>query len=279
MVTILIIDYLVKDKEKLMNKTILLLLAVFTFIFSGCKKNEDNVLKVGATPVPHAELLNLIKDDLLEEGIVLEVIEFTDYIIPNIALNDGQIDVNFFQHLPYLESFASERNLKLESFSGIHVEPLGLYSVKYTDFKSIPEGATIAIPNDAVNGGRALLLLQSNGLLSIDPEAGLEANERNITENPNNFEIVALEAAQLPRVLKDVDAAVINGNYALEAGFNPVKDSLLLEGADSPYVNILTIREGESADPRFIALDKALKSEKIRKYILENYNGGVVPVF
>ncbi len=262
-----------------MKKSILVLVAA-VLLLAGCNKQADeNVLKVGATPVPHAELLNLVKEDLLKEGITLEVIEFTDYVTPNIALNDGQIDVNFFQHVPYMESFAAERKLNIESYAGIHVEPLGLYSESFTDVKDIPEGATIAIPNDSVNGGRALLLLQKNGLLTIDPTAGLTANERDITENPFNFVIKPLEAAQLPRVLRDLDAAVINGNFALEAGLNPVEDSLLLEGADSPYVNILTIRSGEGDDVRFKKLVDALKTDKIKKYILENYDGGVVPTF
>lgn len=261
-----------------MKKTVVFLLAL-ALVFTGCKKEKDNVLKVGATPVPHAELLKLVVDDLKQEGIVLEIVEFTDYVTPNLALSDGQIDVNFFQHIPYMNDFARDRNLKLESLAGIHIEPLGLYSGKYEDIKDLPEGAVIAIPNDPSNGGRALHLLQAKGLLKIDPDAGLKATERDIIENPYNYEIKPLEAAQLPRVLADVDGAVINGNFALEAGLNPVEDSLILEGGESPFVNILTIREGEKETAAYKALVKALTSEKVKEYILKTYKGGVVPVF
>ncbi len=261
-----------------MKKTVTFLLAAL-LAFTSCGKKNENALKVGATPVPHAELLNLVVDNLKEKGIELEIVEFTDYVTPNLALNDGQIDVNFFQHAPYMEDFARDRNINLETLAGIHIEPLGLYSKKYTDYKDIPDGAVIAIPNDPSNGGRALLLLQAKGLITIDSAAGLKATERDITENPHNFQIKPLEAAQLPRILDDVDGAVINGNYALEAGMNPVESSLFLEGAESPYVNILTIRGGEKDTPAFKALVEALTSDEVKEFMLNKYNGGVVPVF
>lgn len=260
-------------------KKITLLLVSLVLLLAGCKKEDKNVLKVGATPVPHGEILNFVKEDLEKAGVKLEIVEFTDYVVPNLALNDGQIDVNFFQHVPYLESFSAERNLDLVSYAGVHIEPIGVYSQKHTSLSELKEGATVAFPNDAVNGGRALKLLERDGYIKINPEAGQTANERDIIENPYNLEFKALEAAQLPRVLQDVDFAIINGNYALEAGLNPVKDSLILEGAESPYVNILTIRAGEENDPRFKKLIDAIKQPKVKDFIVEKYNGGVVPVF
>jgi D-methionine transport system substrate-binding protein len=244
----------------------------------GAQKSSGSTLTVGATPVPHAELLNLIKDDLAAEGITLRVVEFNDYVQPNSALITGDLDANFFQHIPYLESNAEWKN-GLVSVFGVHVEPMGLYSNKVKDVPELPDGAVIAIPNDPTNGGRALLLLQSKGLLTLKAGAGLTATPLDITGNPKNFKFQELEAAQLPRALADVDAAVINGNYALEAGINPVRDSLILEGADSPYVNIVVAKKGNEKDPRLAALAKVLLSQKVKDYILSHYDGGVVAVF
>ncbi len=261
-------------------KKILLLVALACLVVFGCTKTAKvEKLKVGATPVPHAELLNLVKDDLKKEGIDLEIIEFTDYVTPNIALNDGQIDANFFQHKPYLDTFVRDRGMKLVSLAGIHIEPLGLYSNRIKNLADLKEGATIAIPNDPTNEGRALLLLQSNGLVKLSPDAGLEGTPKNITDNPKKIVFRELDAAQLPRVLNDVDAAVINGNFAMEAKLNPLKDAIILEGADSPYVNIIAVRMGTENDPRLQALVKALKTDKVKKYINDKYNGGVVAVF
>ena len=240
---------------------------------------ELQVLKVGASPVPHAELLNLVKDDLKAEGIDLQIIEFTDYVKPNLSLNDGEIDANFFQHVPYQDSFNKEHGTDIVSVGTVHVEPLGLYSKKFKSVEELPEGAQIAIPSDAVNGGRALILLASKGLITLTADAGLEATEKDIAENPKNFKFTAVEAAQLPRVLEDVDASIINGNYALEASLNPAKDAILLEGADSPYANILSVKKGNEADERVAKLLKALQSEKVKAYIESHYNGGVVAAF
>ena len=247
--------------------------------FFGRKKVSENTIKVGATPVPHAEILELVKDELKEKGYDLEIVEFTDYVTPNISLNDGGLDANYFQHVPYLEAFSSDRNLDLVSAGTVHVEPLGLYSEKVKSLSDLPEGATIAIPNDPSNGARALILLEEAGLIVVDPTAGLKATEHDITSNPNGYKFRALEAAQLPRVLRDVDAAIINGNYALESNLNPVEDSILLEGAESPYANIVAVKNGNETDPKIEALLKALQSEKVKEYILANYKGGVVPAF
>lgn len=269
-------------------KKLLVLLSLLALVVVGCGKKEEakpaedatsKVIKVGATPVPHSEILNAIKDDLAAKGYTLEVVEFTDYVTPNIALNDGQIDANFFQHVPYMESFAKDKGLKLVSAGKVHVEPLGLYSKKFKSVEELPEGATIAIPNDPSNGGRALILLQSKGLIKLKADAGLEATEADIAENPKKFVFKALEAAQLPRTLQDVDASIINGNYALESKLNPVKDSILLEGADSPYANIVTVVQGHENDEKIKVLVETLQSEKVKKFIAEKYNGGVVPAF
>ncbi len=241
--------------------------------------DKNIVLKVGATPVPHSELLELISEDLAQEGVILEIVEFTDYVKPNIALNDGEIDANFFQHLPYLDSFINERDLNLQSVAKIHVEPLGLYSESLTDISALEDGSTIAIPSDGVNGGRALILLQANGLIKLKEGYSLEATELDIIENPKNLKFKALEAAQLPRILPDVDAAVINGNFALEAGFVPTEDAVLLEGSESPYVNILVTRTDNTEANGIQELINALQSDKVKTYILENYGGGVVPAF
>jgi len=265
-----------------MKKLLLGLLVVsvlFTAGFTGCKKGKaGSELKIGATPVPHAELLNLVKDDLAAQGITLKIVEFTDYVQPNSALISGDIDANFFQHVPYLGSNADWVS-KLNSAFGVHIEPFGLYSEKFKTIGDLPEGATIAIPNDPTNGGRALLLLQSNGLITLKDDAGLNATSRDITNNPKNFRFRELEAALLPRSLNDVDAAAINGNFALQAGFNPINDALIIEGADSPYVNIVVVQKGKEQDAKIIALKNALLSQKVKDYIIANYSGGVVSIF
>lgn len=246
----------------------------------ACKKKDANVLTVGATPEPHAAMLNLIAEDLAKEGLSLKVVEFTDYVTPNEAVESGQIDANFFQHVPYMESFNKEKGFHLVSVGGTHVEPLALYSKKYKSFEALPQGATIAIPNDPTNEGRALLLLQSAGLISINEKAGLTATPIDITKNDKKINFKEIEAASLPRVLDDVDGAVINGNYALPAGLTANRDGLLVEGADSPYVNIVTVKAGNEADPRIAKLMKALRSEKVKEWIKTKYpDGDVVATF
>jgi D-methionine transport system substrate-binding protein len=204
--------------------------------------------------------------------------EFTDYVQPNSALLTGDLDANFFQHIPYLET-NEEWSAKLVSAFGVHVEPFGLYSSKYRNVNDLPNGAVIAIPNDPSNGGRALLLLQAKGLIPLRNGAGLTATSRDVTGNPKNFRFRELEAAQLPRSLQDVDAATINGNYALEAGLNPIKDSLIIEGADSPYVNIVVVQKGKEDAATIVALKKALLSQKVKDYINSHYDGGVAAIF
>ncbi|MDR3019970.1 MAG: MetQ/NlpA family ABC transporter substrate-binding protein [Treponema sp.] len=241
-------------------------------------RDDGSVLTVGATPVPHAQLLNLIKDELAAQGFTLKVVEFTDYVQPNSALIAGDLDANFFQHIPYLSSNA-DWSARLVSAFGVHIEPFGLYSTKYKDIAELPNGASIGIPNDPTNCGRALLLLQSHGLITLKEGVGLTATPHDVTGNPKNFRFRELEAAFLPRSLDDIDAATINGNYALQAGFNPVSDSLIIENAESPYVNIVVVRKGSEQDPKIVALKNAMLSPIVKEYIENNYNGGVVPVF
>ena len=260
------------------------LILSLVFFLSACGKTEakdENLEKlvVGATPVPHAEILNEIKDDLKEKGFALEVKEFTDYVTPNTALKDKQIDANFFQHQPYLDSFTEEGYEDLVSVAGVHIEPMAGYSTKISTFEELSIGATVAIPNDATNEGRALILLAKQGLISLDDPENLKATPHNVVNNPKQLKFAELEAAQLPRALADVELAIINTNYALEANLNPMEDNLFIEDADSPYVNILVAREDNKDSDGIKALIEALQSEKVENFIIENYEGAVVPAF
>lgn len=270
------------DKERKMKKilvTLLVLATVFCGVFAqGASETTEigNTIRVGATPDPHAALLNLVVDDLAEQGYTLEVVEFTDYVTPNEALQSGELEANYFQHLPYLESFNAERGYNLVSAGGIHIEPLALYSNNYSSVDEIPDGATIAIPNDPTNEGRALLLLQSAGLIKLAEDAGLEAVPQDIVENPKNLKFREIEAATLPRIMSDVDGAVINGNYAIPAGLIATRDGLYVEGADSPYVNVIAVKEGNENSPAIQALVKALKSDEVKEYVASRYPNGEV---
>lgn len=237
-------------------------------------------IKVGATPEPHAELLNLIVEDLAAEGITLKVIEFTDYVTPNDAVESGDIDANYFQHIPYLDSFNTEKGYHLVNAGGIHVEPFALYSNKVKSIKDLKKKATVAIPNDPTNEGRALLLLQEAGLITLNEGAGLTATPLDVKKNPLKLKFREIEAASLPRTLNDVDAAVINGNYAIPAGLSAAKDGLFVEGSSSPYVNIIAVKAGNENKAEIKALVKALQSKKVADYISNKYpNGEVVVVF
>lgn len=237
------------------------------------------VLKVGATPVPHAEILNEIKPLLAKDGIDLQIIEFTDYVKPNLSLNDKEIDANFFQHEPYLKKFAADRKLDLVSLVAVHIEPMGVYSKKLKDIKSVPDGAKVAIPNDPTNGGRALNILAKAGLIKLKDGVGISATVGDIVENPKNLKITEAEAAMLPRTLDDVDLAVINSNFAMEAKLNPTKDALFIEPKDSPYANIVAVRKGDENRKEIQALKKALTSPEVKKFIEEKYKGAVIPAF
>lgn len=245
--------------------------------------SSDTVLKlrIGVTPVPHAEIVNFVKDSLAPKAnLIIEVIEFTDYVLPNVALADGSIDVNFFQHLPYLEDYNSEHNTQLIAISSIHIEPLGIYSQKYKSLDEIPAGAQVAIPNDATNGGRALELLKTAGLLELKEASDFKATVDDIIDNPKELKIIELEAAQLPRSLEDTDIAVINGNYALEAGLVPAKDALALEPVENnPYANVLVVNSGRENEPAIQAFVSLMTSQEVKDFIEEKYQGSVIPAF
>lgn len=267
----------------------LILIAILSLsLLAGCAPKDKapaetpaelEEIVIGVSPEPHSKLVSLVADNLEEEGFKVKLIEFTDYVKPNLALADGELDANFFQHKPYLDDFIDQEDLDLVSVGGVHVEPMALYVNGLESIDDIPQGAEIAIPNDTVNGGRALLLLQENGLIKIKEGVGLAATENDVVENPKNIKFTALEAATLPRVLGEIDGAVINGNYALEAGLNPVEDGVVIEGKESPYANIVAVRAGEENEEKFVKLMEALQSDEIREYIEENYDGGVVPAF
>ena len=240
-------------------------------------------LKVAASPTPHAEILNAAKDILAEQGIDLEVIEFTEYVQPNLVTESGEVDANYFQHKPYLDGFNVEQGTHLVSVGPVHYEPLGIYPGKSSDLENIADGATIAIPSDTTNEARALQLLATQGLITVRDDAGLTATINDITENPHNIKFEEIEAAQLPRTVQDVDFAVINGNYALAAGFSVKNDALATEDASSEaaqtYANILAVKEGRENDPAIQALYAALTGDKVKDYISSTYDGAVVPIF
>lgn len=236
-------------------------------------------LSVAATAVPHAEILEFVKPQLMEQGVDLDVKVFTDYVQPNIQVDQERMDANFFQHQPYLTEFNDGRGTSLVSVVGVHVEPFGAYSSKIESLDELTEGATIAIPNDPTNGGRALLLLQQAGVITLEDSSKITATPRDIADNPKDLEFYELEAATLPRVLDQVDVAMINTNYALEAGLNPSEDALIIEGAESPYVNILVSREDNKDSEAMQKLADALTSEAVKGFIKEKYEGAVVPAF
>jgi D-methionine transport system substrate-binding protein len=262
--------------KKITTIALVLLLAATLFGAGTKEQSSANTIVVGATPEPHAAFLNLVVEELAAQGYTLKVQEFTDYVTPNEALETGELDANFFQHIPYLESFNRDRGYHLANAGGIHVEPFALYSRKHKTLKDLPNGATIAIPNDPTNEGRALLLLQSAGLITLRANVGLEATPLDIATNPRNFRFREIEAASLPRVLQDVDGAIINGNYAIPAGLVATRDGLLVEGADSPYVNVVAVKQGRENDPAIVALVKALRGDKIKNYVAQRYGNGEV---
>ncbi|HWQ46401.1 MAG TPA: MetQ/NlpA family ABC transporter substrate-binding protein [Longilinea sp.] len=271
------------------------LLTVFLLAFSACSAPSTTEtgsdtgtsdaglihITVGASPVPHADILNYVQENLAAAaGIEIEIVEFTDYVQPNLALADGEIDANFFQHVPYLTDFNTEHGTDLVSVAAVHIEPLGIYSNTLTSLDELSDGAVVGIPNDATNAGRALNLLAANGLITLADGVGYAATVADITANPRNLEIVELEAAQLVRSLEDTAISVINGNYALEGGLTPATDALALEsGENNPYANVLVVAAGHENDEGIQILIQLLNSAEVRQYIEDNYNGSVIPAF
>lgn len=250
---------------------------------SDAAADGDTTIKVGATPTPHAEVLEQIKDTLKDKGYDLEIVEFTDYIQPNVALSSGDLDANYFQHITYLNDYNEQNGTDLVSAADIHYEPFGIYAGKTSDLGALADGAQVAVPNDPTNEARALLLLESQGLITIDPNAGLAATKLDITDNPKNLDIVEVEAAQLARTLPDVDVAVINGNYAMQAGLNPTTDALAVESQDSDtakaYTNVIAVANGHENDAKIQALVEALQTDAVKQYMNDTYNGAVLAVF
>ena len=269
--------------------TAVLAAGALTFALSACGSDKGSSsasdysgpLVVAASPTPHAEILDYVKDHLAKKaGLDLEVKEFTDYVTPNTATEDGSVGANYFQNQPYLDDFNKKNGTHIVPVVTVHLEPLGLYSHKVKSADALKSGATIAVPNDSVNEARALKLLAANGLITLKSGVGNEATPADITKNPKNLKFKELEAAQTPRSLDDVDAAVINGNYAISSGLKPAKDALVLESAtNNPYGNFLAVKKGNEKDPRVKKLAKLLTSPEVKKFIEDKYAGSVIPSF
>lgn len=269
-------------KKKFLS--VLLTVAAAATLLVGCqsKSSDEKIIKVGAVPTPHAEILNLIKDDVKEQGYTLEVVEYNDYVLPNTALESGELDANYFQHKPYLDNFNKENGTHIVEVAKVHFEPFGIYAGKSNDLKNLSDGATVAVPNDSTNEARALLLLEAQGLIKLKENAGITATVVDIVENPKNLKIKELEAAQVARALNDVDVACINGNYAIEAGLK-VSDALAVESAESlsaqTYANFVAVKQGNEESEKTKVLVKAIQSEKVKDYINKTYNNAVLPVY
>lgn len=270
--------------------TLLAVTALVSFGLAACtnagaaSKADDKTITVAASPTPHAEILNkAVKSIVEKDGYKLVVKEFTDYVQPNTATEDGEVDANYYQHKPYLDNFNKEKGTHLVSVEGVHFEPFGLYPGKTASLSDLKDGATVAVPNDATNEARALLLLQSAGLIELKDPQDINATPKDITSNPKNLQFKELEAAVVPTVIKDVDIAALNGNYAIQAGFDPTKDTLATEKAGDlaakTYENILVVKDGNQNSAKTKELAKALKSDAVRDYINATYKGAVVPVF
>lgn len=245
---------------------------------AGAEASADAPLKVGVSPVPHAEILQFVDDELAEEaGIDLELVEFTDYVQPNVALDDGSLDANYFQHEPYLEEQKAAAGYDFVAVTPVHLEPLGLYSDTVGSVDELPDGAQVAIPNDPTNGARALQLLADQGLITLADTGEASATVLDVETNPKGLKFVEIEAAQLPRSLPDVDAAVINGNYAIEADLSPAEDAIAAESPEgNPYANLLVVRAGDEDDPRIVKLAELLASDEVAQFIEETYSGTVI---
>lgn len=261
---------------------VLAVLCVASLAACGSKKSDEKTIKVGASPAPHAQILEIAKEILAKDGYTLKIVEFDDYVLPNTALEDGELDANYFQHITYMNGFNEEHGTHLVSAAGIHYEPLGLYAGKSSSIQDLKDGAQIAVPNDATNEARALLLLEREGLIKLKEGAGLSATKSDIVENPHNYEIVEIKAELLTTTLKDVDLAVINGNYAIDAGLK-ISTALALEAADgeaaNAYVNVIAVKAGNENSEAIKALVAALKSAEVKEYMEKTYGGAVVPKF
>lgn len=271
-----------------MKKRILLSLTLAVLlVFTACASNggEDTLeaglekLVIGVSPTPHGEIIEALGADFEAVGIEVEIITFDDYVQPNLALDDGDLDMNYFQHTPYLDTFSSEHGLDLKVIGQVHVEPLALYSEKYESVEELPDGAEILIPDDPTNGARALLLLQSEGLIELADPTDLNATEADIITNPKNLKFIALDAANIARTYTDVDGGIINANFAINEGLNPIEDSILIEGDQSPYANVVVVRAGEENNELYLQFMEILNSDKAREFIETKYKGTINPAF
>ena len=260
----------------------LVALLVLGLTACGGKKTDGTTIKVGATPAPHAAILEVAKEILAEQGYTLDIVEYDDYVTPNTSLEDGSLDANYFQHITYMNEFNAEHGTHMVSVADVHYEPFGLYAGKTADLAGLADGAQIAVPNDGTNEARALLLLEQEGLIKLKEGVGLSATKSDIAENPHNYDIVEMEARLLPTTLQDVDVAVINGNYAIDAGLK-VSDAVAVEAATGEaaeaYVNVLAVKEGNESSEGIQALVKALQSDAVKTFIEDTYDGAVVPLF
>ncbi|SFK78519.1 MetQ/NlpA family ABC transporter substrate-binding protein [Geodermatophilus ruber] len=269
------------------RSTLLLAATAATALLTACGGGEaelsaaDEPLRVGASPVPHAEILRYIDDNLAADaGLDLEVVEFTDYVQPNVALDDGSLDANFFQTVPYLEEQEASAGYDFTALEPVHIEPLGIYSNSLTDLAALPDGATVAIPNDPTNAARALRLLEANDLITLADTGDAAPTSLDIEDNPKDLQVSEVEAAQVPRSLADVDIAVINGNYAIEADLVPAEDALVLEEAEgNPNANLVVVRTGDEDDERIQQLEELIRSDEVRQFIEDTYEGAVIPAF
>jgi len=262
---------------------ITLIVAIALTMVAGCgRSTDDKTVVIGATPVPHVEILEFVVDKMAEEGFTLEIKTFTDYVQPNLATDTGELDANFFQHVPYMTNFNAEHGIDLVSVFPVHFEPFGLYGARVSSIDELPDGAIIAVPSDVTNGARALNLLEEAGLIKMTPGVGLMATKLDIMENPKNIDIREIEAAQIPLILPDVDMATMNGNYALQAGFH-VRDAIFAEdvggfGANT-FANPIVVKAGNENNPGILALIRVLDTAELRNFINEKYEGAVIPVF
>jgi D-methionine transport system substrate-binding protein len=240
---------------------------------------QDQAFKVGVTAGPHAQIMEVVKEQAAKDGLNIKIIEFTDYVQPNAALAAGDLDMNSYQHQPYLDSAIKDRGYKLVSVGKTVIFPIGIYSKKIKSLKDFPQGGKFSLPNDPTNGGRALLLLQEQGLIKLRPEAGLKATPIDVIENPKKIKFIELDAAQLPRALDDVDAGAVNTNFALEAGLKPGRDSIVMESPDSPYANVLVVQEKNKADPRVMQFVTIYQSPAVKEFIIKKFDNVVVPAF
>lgn len=269
--------------KKLLTIFLTLVLVLSLVACSNDKQSEESVgentkVIIGVSPQPHKAIADVAKEILAKEGIELEIQEFDDYVIPNTSLDEGSIDLNFFQHIPYLENFNEERGTHIASLGGVHIEPMGVYSSTLKSLDELKDGDTVIIPNDATNGARALDILVENNLITLKEGVGLEATERDIVENTKNLKFLAVEAATIPRAYEDAAIAVINSNYAIEAGLSPKNDSLAIENTeDNPFANVIAVKEDQKDNPTYKKVLEAFQSEEVKKFIEEEFKGEIIP--